>query len=92
MRLRIDAQCPECGHFVDSSTGVGETEASATPEPGDFALCIKCAEPGVYRLNPDMETLGLRSMTQDEKVQLLDREDVREVQTAIRATSGMWLS
>jgi hypothetical protein len=92
MNIPIRAACPACDHEVDDATGVGDTEALARPVPGDIALCIRCAEPAAYTLNPDGITLGLRDLTDEEKVQLSEREDVAEIQERIRATSGKWLS
>ena len=92
IKMEIDAECPACGHKVDSASAAGETEATAIPEPGDFALCIRCAEPGVYAVNPDGQTLGLRAASEAEKVALSEREDVIGVQAAICAVSGKWLS
>jgi hypothetical protein len=92
MRVPIEGQCPECGHEVDDATGVGETERTASPQPGDLAICIRCGEPAAYRLNPDGLTLGLRALTEPEKVELSDREDIAGIQKLIRDNAGKWLS
>ncbi len=82
MTLTINAYCPDCGYQVDSAAGVGDA-AGDVPEEGDMAICIRCAAVGVYRVNDDGETLGLRLPSSEEKVQLSENQELQEARELV---------
>ena len=78
-------KCPECGYEVDDASEVGGS--GDRPEPGDLALCIRCAGPGFYELD-GLGMLSLRLATVEEKVKLSQDEEVQAVRERIEAMSG----
>jgi hypothetical protein len=80
--MKIDARCPECGYKVDDASGIGDA-AGDRPEPDTIALCIQCAGIGIYTVNPDGETLGIRLCTPEEKVELSENEELNEARELI---------
>jgi hypothetical protein len=89
MTWKIDARCPACNHAVDDASAVGGDE-SIRPDVGDLAVCIRCAELGIYIDNGD-GSLGLREITLDEKVELSKEPRVLQTQQAIRKVASPWL-
>jgi hypothetical protein len=81
--MKIDAKCPECGYKVDDATGIGDA-AGERPEEDTIALCIRCAGVGVYTLNPDGQTLGIRLCTPEEKVELSEDETLQKAREVIQ--------
>lgn len=90
--MKIDAKCPECGYQVDDATGIGDASGDR-PTEGTVALCIRCAGVGIYVLNPDGQTLGLRLCTGPEKVELSDHEELVKAREVIqRADFHGWFA
>jgi hypothetical protein len=54
------SRCPYCKHKLDTATN---TEDNQQPQPGDFSVCINCAEPLVFDEDMDLRpcTLAERS-------------------------------
>lgn len=84
MTREIKAVCPSCGREVDGATEIGDGDA--TPEPGDLALCLYCAIPAAYTENED-GSLGLRGLTAEEKVGLVDIPGFAEMQAQLLSQS-----
>ncbi len=40
--------CPFCGYVTDAASGLQAEHHGAVPEPGDWAVCLKCGEAAVY--------------------------------------------
>lgn len=90
--MKVQAECPECGYKVDDASGIGDA-AGERPSVGTIALCLRCAGLGVYALNPDGKTLGIRKVTDEEKVELSGNPEVVEAQALIRKMDLMkWLT
>lgn len=53
------SSCPCCGRALDGATG-----DAPKPEPGDFTICLYCAEPALFD-----EDLQLRAPTGEETEQ-----------------------
>ena len=81
--MKIDAKCPECGYKVDDAAGIGDAEGDR-PEEDTIAVCIRCAGVGIYCLNPDGETLGIRLCTPEEKVELSENEELQKARGIIQ--------
>lgn len=79
--MKINAFCPECDYEVDAASGVGDAEGQH-PEPGNIAVCIRCAAMGIYFEQPD-GTLGLRAPTTEEYVELSEDEEIIRVRASI---------
>jgi len=62
MKMRM---CPHCGYEVDAAASIGVT---ATPEPGDFMLCLDC---GGWGIETDDSLIRLPS---EEEQADIDRE------------------
>jgi hypothetical protein len=84
MTREIKAVCPSCDYEVDAATEIGDGDA--VPEDGDIALCIRCAMPAAYADQED-GTLGLRPLTAEEKVRLLDIPGFAETQAQLLSQS-----
>ena len=84
MTRDIRATCPSCAHEVDDATEIHGGDDR--PEAGDIALCIRCAIPAAYFEQED-GTLGLRELTAEEKVGLVNIEGFTETQAKLMAQS-----
>lgn len=87
MSLKIKAFCPTCAYEVDDATGVGDA-VELRPEPGNLAICIRCASIGIYVKQG--EFLGLRPTTPEEDAQYADDEEVTKVRAVIIARE-IWM-
>lgn len=67
------SQCVECGKKMDMASGRG-----ATPEPGDFTLCIRCGSLNVFDVD-----LTLRRPTLDEYVESTHNREIQRLRKAI---------
>jgi len=81
--VKINAYCPECGYQVDDATGVGDAREER-PKVDAIAICIRCAGIGIYTMNPDGDSLGLRLPTVTEKVGLSEDEEIRQTRELIQ--------
>lgn len=79
--MKIRAHCPMCGYEVDDASGVGEAKDDR-PEPGNVAICIRCAGVGVYFVQSD-NTLGLRPPTAEQTLEFADDEEINKVRAVI---------
>src|SRR4051812_6741916 len=70
---------PCCGDMVDS---VGDPNGDASPEPGDFSICLRCG--AVLQFGPEL-TSELPAVGVLEKVRLTDPETWAEIQRMQRA-------
>ena len=90
--MKIKAQCPECGYEVDDASGIGDAEGER-PTEGTLALCIRCAGVGIYTVNPDGETLGIRLCTVQEKVELSEDKALQKARAVVeRMNLQGWFS
>jgi hypothetical protein len=55
--------CPYCGAKLDAA-GPPDTIPLGSPDPGDFVVCIYCAQPSVWVVGPLGG--GLRQVTPEE--------------------------
>ena len=85
MRLGSDhrvpqAKCPLCGHTLDAASGVN---TDASPDPGDYSVCIGCASPLTYR-----DDLTLRALTAPE-IAAMHPQNRREVEALMAAARSL---
>ena len=73
------AKCPLCGHKLDAASGIN---TDASPDPGDYSVCIGCASPLIYR-----DDLTLRPLTAPEMAAMhpVNRAEVEAGMAAARA-------
>jgi hypothetical protein len=53
--------CPSCGHGVNGAMSAGQ---GARPEPGDWAVCIRCA--AVSKYGADLRLVALTEAEHEE--------------------------
>jgi hypothetical protein len=70
--------CPFCGHTLDAVTA-GPESPDATPEPGDYSVCIKCASLMVFG-----DGLKVRAPTEAEQDEAMSLPDTVSLLQAIR--------
>jgi len=68
-----ETQCPSCGHPVSHAGMDPGKIRERGPQPGDYAMCIRCLALGTYdnkmQLQPfDMSTLSIPAREQIEEV------------------------
>lgn len=69
-------RCLVCGYEIDAASPTPDSSGSSTPEPGDIALCLKCAHVHIFA-----DDLTLRAPTGDEMVEIAgDRDMVRAIE------------
>jgi hypothetical protein len=67
---------------MDDAAGIGDA-AGDRPTVDTVGICIRCAGIGIYTMNPDGETLGLRLATPAEKVALSEYEEIQKVRAVV---------
>jgi hypothetical protein len=63
MKLNPNAKCPHCGKPNTGATGLESLEN--IPAPGNFSICLYCAELGIF-----CDDLSIRRVTREDIAQL----------------------
>ena len=69
------SNCPTCGHVIDAAS---DPTGEATPEPGDFTVCLYCQDLFKFGENLRLEPL------QESDIAKLPLDVVSRYQSAIR--------
>ena len=77
-RMVPPTACPYCGAVHDAVSAVGEEPC--TPEQGDVAICIECAEPSVF------DGGRRRKPTEDELEEMDEIEGFEDAVRGVRLT------
>lgn len=72
------SQCPACGKKLDCASLFGSPNIK--PSPGDFSVCIGCAEVLVFTPTLDLRSADLNDLISEPAA----RRHIEEVQSAIR--------
>ena len=72
---RFDHHCPFCGVFHTATSDV-DAERGAQHVPGDWSICWKCGEIGIFT------STGVRKLTAQERLEASRDEEVQAARAA----------